>query len=358
MKTLEESVIKLSKSEKESLLKSFFLFFLLIEGFLAFLFYHYEHVEQRHLDDKLLLEMKNYSFLLDDPRFDLDIINQKNTKPTQYYELLSNQKELYITLPLPMKPDEQLKVTYPLSAYQAQQQHITHKLIRQFLLFSFIASLLSILFSFYILSPLRNALSLLEIFIKDIIHDLNTPLSAILINIQMMPQESEELQSIKHSAKTISMLHQNLNNYLTTSSSHLEQFDLKELLLEHILFFKTMYDYLHWSVTLNSLTLYTDKSAINRILYNLLSNACKYNTSQGSIVISLEGLSLTIENDSYGIQQPKRIFERFYKESERGIGIGLHIVQKLAKSLQLPLKLTIEKKRVIFQLSFHQLTVN
>jgi two-component system OmpR family sensor kinase len=352
-------VIKLS--EKESLLKAFILFFFVIEFFLSFIFYHYQHIEKRHLDDQLLLEMKNYSFSLDDDRFDIDLITSNPQQTPPLYTLLENQKEHYMIIPLSLGNEQnqtQMKIFYSNKLYQQQLHTIHHKLFQQFILLSLFSFIISILFAFYILKPIRNALLLLEMFIKDIIHDLNTPLSAILLNIKMIPNNSEEIESIAHSAKTISMLHQNLNNYLNTSTSHDEQFDLQVVLQEQIDFFQNMYDYLQWDVFLDTLYIETDKGALSRILYNLLSNACKYNTSNGNISISLQNKQLSISNDSYGIQQPKRIFERFYKESERGIGIGLHIVQKLSQTLKIPLKLHIEKKRVEFILSFDKLTIN
>ena len=39
-----------------------------------------------------------------------------------------------------------------------------------------------------------------------------------------------------------------------------------------------------------------------------------------------------------GIQNTKKIFDRFYKEQDRGIGIGLHIVKKLCEELSIKIK--------------------
>ncbi len=52
-----------------------------------------------------------------------------------------------------------------------------------------------------------------------------------------------------------------------------------------------------------------------------------------------EDSTLTIINSSYGIKNPSKVFNRFYKESDRGLGIGLHIVDKLCKELNINTKI-------------------
>ena len=44
---------------------------------------------------------------------------------------------------------------------------------------------------------------------------------------------------------------------------------------------------------------------------------------------------LSIKDSGKGIANPKKVFERFYKEQERGRGIGLHIVAKLIQELHI-----------------------
>ncbi len=51
---------------------------------------------------------------------------------------------------------------------------------------------------------------MLEEFIKDIIHDLNTPITSIIINLKMM-EKNDEVESITKSANAIAMLHQKSN---------------------------------------------------------------------------------------------------------------------------------------------------
>ncbi|MEA1892217.1 MAG: HAMP domain-containing sensor histidine kinase [Campylobacterota bacterium] len=336
-------VIKLS--EKESLYKGIILFFVVIELFLLFIFYNYYKIEEEHLREQLFLEMKNYSFFFDDTRFNIDIVSNSNQK---LYELHSDKINLFILTP--MEEDTLLKIYYPLEKYNILLTDIKEMIYLRLLLFSLIAMGISLLFSLYALRPLRDALELLEEFIKDIIHDLNTPLTSILINIKMIDIDNEEIQSIKQSTNIISMLHKNLDLYLKDMHFQNEKFLLKNILEEQILFFASMYDYLSWEVDIVDRTIYSDKNAFSRIIYNLLSNACKYNTSNGFVKVYTSNNTINISNDSYGIKNPSKIFDRFYKEGERGLGIGLHIVEKLCTQLEIEKKLHIDERKITISL--------
>jgi len=342
-------VIKLS--EKESLIKSFLLFFVVIELFLVFIFYNYYRIEVEHTQENITMQMKNYSFFLDSDKYDIDIVPYK--QEYKYYELYMDDNYLYILAPLPVKSDELLKVYYPKKQYNRLLQKLRDKIYMQFIFLSFVSMLISMLFAMYVLKPLRESINLLEVFIKDIIHDLNTPITSILINLQMVEKQSEEIESIKQSAKTISMLHKNLTNYIQNTSFENKDFDLVDLVDEQIKFFRPLYPHLRWEIDLDKgLKVYSDYNALSRVVYNLLSNACKYNTSKGYIKIYIKHNNLCIENDSYGIENPHRVFDRFYKESERGLGIGLHIVDRLCHDLHIKKHLNVDKNIVLFCLEF------
>ncbi len=338
----EELVIRLS--EKESLAKSFLLFFVVIELFLSFIFYNYYKLEEEHLSEHLFLEMKNYSFLFEDDRFDIDLVPKEDEH--KLYELYFDKEHLYILVPFEQGQEDVLKIFYPTKKYNTLLQYIQTDILWQLARLSIIALLISLLFSFYALNPLRKSLLLLEEFIKDIIHDLNTPLTAILINLKMMDAKSTEVQSISQSAKTISMLHKNLDSYLKNMKFENEKFSLKDVVKEQVTFFSSIYDYLTWEIEVDDIVITSDKNAFSRVIYNLLSNACKYNTTNGFIKIKTQNRILSISNSSYGIKNPSKIFDRFYKESDRGLGIGLHIVEKLCTELGIKKKLEVKDKIV------------
>jgi len=300
--------------------------------------------------------MKNYSFFFDDTRFDIDIVSKD--KKHSPYELYTDKNSLYLLVPMPVSPNDILKVYYPKQAFTKQLNSMHNDILFQFLFLTFLALIISLTFSFYALSPLRRSLTLLETFIKDIIHDLNTPISNILINLKMMDAKNEEVESISRSTKAISMLHNNLNAYLEKTKKESEKFKLKEVINEQVAFFAPMYDYLQWQIDVDERILLTDRNAFSRILYNLLSNACKYNTSNGFIRIETRGNALCLVNSSHGIKDPSRVFDRFYKESERGLGIGLHIVQALCEQLNISLDLTVEETTVELTLQLSKVTLN
>ena len=338
--------------------------------FLLFIFYDKAHNETAHIRSNLFLEMQNYSLGLDDERFNIHLVpkKQKEKLYTLYEELNSlyilapvsdaEKKEMMmlvtpagtIMVPYSNNATEVQRVSYPTLEYMSLINQMRYRLFLQFLLFVMGALIVSLLAAWYTLNPLRSSLRLLEDFIKDIIHDLNTPLTSILLNLKMIDSKNEEIDSIRTATQTIEMLHHNLDSYLKEKKQPEETFTLNEVVERYVAFFNPLYDYLHWDVQVGKLTLSTDKQAFERVIYNLLSNACKYNTSDGKVEISLNGTILSIRNSSYGVNNPDRVFERFYKESERGLGIGLHIVDKLCKTLKIEKKFSLEGTNVIVTL--------
>jgi len=338
--------------------------------FLSFIFYDNLKDETAHIRNNVFLEMKSYSLGFEDAQFSTN--ETEKTKQQAFYVLYEDEKSLYILTPLPSTNKKEmmmivspsgpimvpyssddsrvLKVWYPKEEYVKRVREIQYALLGQFVLFAFVALLVSLLAAWYTLYPLRSSLRLLEDFIKDIIHDLNTPLSAIMLNLKMIESKDDEIESIRIATQTIEMLHHNLDSYLREDKQTEEVFDLDEVLDRYVGFFTPLYDDLHWNAHLDKLALKTDKQAFERIIYNLLSNACKYNISDGNVNISLKGTLLTIRNSSYGVSHPERVFERFYKESERGLGIGLHIVDKLCQTLNIDKKFMLEGTEVIVEL--------
>ena len=126
----------------------------------------------------------------------------------------------------------------------------------------------------------------------------------------------------------------------------------KEFLEERINLIESNYRDITFHIEVSATVLHVNKDSFTRIIDNLLSNAAKYNIKNGQVFIRYSDTMLEIQDTGKGIKNPKRVFERFYKEQERGIGIGLHIVKKLCEELGIDITLQSEVgKGTIFQLN-------
>lgn len=95
--------------------------------------------------------------------------------------------------------------------------------------------------------------------------------------------------------------------------------------------------------TLPDVEITGDPSLLHTVWDNLLTNAIKYNKSNGSIEISLEAkgtsVLVTIEDTGIGLneKEKERIFDPFYRvdtartRSVEGTGLGLSIVATIVK---------------------------
>lgn len=86
-----------------------------------------------------------------------------------------------------------------------------------------------------------------------------------------------------------------------------------------------------------------DSYALQRVLTNLIDNACKYSPSGGAITVGVgerDGrVEMWVEDDGPGVavDERERIFERFYRGQlasvARGTGIGLAVVKGLCEAM-------------------------
>ena len=333
----------MKKVEKESFVKSFLLFFFSQTLLLSALFFLNYQKEKQTLDEQIFSQMRICSFSLQCKEFGIDFVPKKDQ---ELYKLYKNSSELSTYFTIPNSKKNYLKIYLPYERYEQQLSVIAKQLIVDFVIVVLVILLLSILFSLYALRPLRDALLLTEEFIKDILHDFNTPLATLRLNIAMLAKEcgkNSKLQRSQNAVQNILNLQANLRSYLHAHASQKENFLLREIIVQNVDMLQTNYPDISFVINIGEkVKLYTNKDAFLRIINNLLSNAAKYNKKSGEVRISFENNLLSITDTGKGIQNPKRIFERFYKEQERGIGIGLHIVKKLCDELGITISVESE----------------
>ncbi len=220
-------------------------------------------------------------------------------------------------------------------------------------LFSFfIFMLLGLYLAKLFLRPMRDSIMLLDRFIKDTTHELNTPLSAILANIEMMDKEVmvekniTKLNRINIAAKTVSVLYKDLT-YLTLEQEQKnedENIELKTLIHDRAEYFSILAQSkeIAFDLDLEEVSLFVDRRKVTRVIDNLISNAIKYNKRSGIVGIKLRQRKLVIWDTGIGIKEDKIpfIFDRYlrFNNSEGGFGIGLSIVKTILDEYHISIK--------------------
>ncbi len=222
-----------------------------------------------------------------------------------------------------------------------------HDTLLQIMAIGTVALLILGIFGFFFmrifLRPMRNSIELLDNFIKDTTHELNTPISAILANIEMMDTEImaeknvKKLRRINVAAKTVSHLYQDLT-YLVLGNKNPtrdEWLDLKELITSRVEYFSLLAESkrIEIEMDLEACKVWIDCAKIARVVDNLISNAIKYNKRSGKIKIILRKDYFLVADTGIGIEQDQvdAMFDRYsrFSSSEGGFGIGLNIVKSI-----------------------------
>ena len=211
------------------------------------------------------------------------------------------------------------------------------------------------------LKPMRDSLHLLDTFIKDTTHELNTPVSTILTNIELIDKEKMEdkalvkiINRVEIGAKTISNIYDDLTYLMLNNKiiSHNQDIELKELIKQRVEYFSSLLDMKKIEVVLrleSNVVLHIDSKKISKLIDNILSNAIKYNKIGGSIFITLKEDSLSIKDTGKGIEKEHidLMLERYarFDSAVGGFGIGLNIVKMICDEYNLTIKIDSEVGR-------------
>ncbi len=348
----------MKRAERESFIKSFLVFFISL-ALLGGLVIYYEYTKKRlALELSVFNEMKLCSFDLKCTQFRFDFVP---LQAKTLYELNHDKNGLYALFSIPGSSQYALKLQYDQQHYETLLDKTKKTMIQTYALILVALAILSALFSLYALYPLRNALRLTQEFSRDILHDLNTPLSSLRLNVsrlKLAAGEGKKLQRIEQSIETMISLGNNLRSYLEGHPLQSSTLELHALLEERIAIVQRLYPDITFSLNEAKITLVANPDAMTRIIDNLLGNAAKYNTRHGSVKIEIDPLTaqVHIQDTGKGIVHPEKVFDRFYKEHERGLGIGLHIVKKLCDELNISIsvKSTVDQGSV-FTLDLQEL---
>ncbi|MEA1914626.1 MAG: HAMP domain-containing sensor histidine kinase [Campylobacterota bacterium] len=328
--------------ERKSLIKFFLTYFLTVAIFIIGLGYFYFQQQQTIILQKVAMSMHQYIVQLKQSKFEY-------TQASYDYKLIHS---IPVKQQLPQKIDNSYIKTFP---HKKGEQYIKviveassidsslDEKAKITIIFQIIMLLVFMIISYILarisLCPMQDTISHMDRFIKDLIHDLNTPITSILLNTKMLQKQlgdDKKVIRINQSVNDISALYQSLDMIL--DEVHLEKYPLKvQKCIENIVqTYQALYPNMHFNIHCDTTTINSNEKAMKRILDNILSNACKYAKSDDpKIDIKFDGKILSIIDNGKGMHYPQKIFERSYKEDEKGHGIGMHIVHRLCMALDI-----------------------
>ncbi len=207
------------------------------------------------------------------------------------------------------------------------------------------------------LEPIQAAHEKQNQFVADASHELRTPISIMIAEIEVaLKKERAEkdykiiLKSNKEELERLGTLVKNLlflaRDGVNKQHKRMEEIDLTDLLSTLIIQFKPIYQKKQILIELHpaedSVTMKGNFSDIRQLFLNLIDNAIKY-TDKGRIDIDLRQTNkfvrVNVSDTGMGISQKnqKLLFDRFYRvemarSETKGYGLGLSICKAIVES--------------------------
>ncbi|WP_457746226.1 sensor histidine kinase [Sulfurimonas sp.] len=249
-----------------------------------------------------------------------------------------------------------LQVFKSTKSFNTKLTQLQSKIIAIQIFLLVIFAYLSYLLARNALKPLQESIETLDKFAKDLIHDLNTPVTAMKLNIKLLEKQniakdSKALIRLKKSIETISELRENLTVLLEKKTFQVTSVNVCEIVKDITELHQPNYPEIHFYTTCTSLNVTAHKNALKQVLHNLISNACKYNKSDGFIKIYTQDNTLCIEDSGVGIKEPDLIFDREYS-AQNSSGLGLDIVKRLCDAMNIKIEVQSSNEGSCFKLIF------
>ncbi|BCD60386.1 MULTISPECIES: HAMP domain-containing sensor histidine kinase [unclassified Nitratiruptor] len=379
--------MSLSRSEQKALFR-FFLTYIIAVGIVITSFAYLQYnIKKESLKDKIVAKLQKEAFDIASSAIDAQMQGKRFATPKGVDFLLLDKNKKFIKGTF----KEKIPLDHPLyhsndCIYYIDKSAKGHlgieyivvkecgihakyqKILKNIILLSLLYFLFLLGIGWYLgrlfLQPMRESLETLDRFIKDSTHELNTPVTTLLLATQKLKKTNNPkyLDIIIMSARLLSSIHQDLT-YATLAKrrdNHIQPIDIVPIINDILRFFDVLIDQKGLTVSkeLHACTIQADPDEIKLLVKNLIDNAIKYAFKNSTIKIVLHKCRLSIINRSKPIpnEKLKTIFERYQRaESDQGgYGIGLHIVQRICKKYKFLIGVESNEKKTTFTVTFNQ----
>ncbi|MCK9473250.1 HAMP domain-containing sensor histidine kinase [Sulfurimonas sp.] len=281
-------------------------------------------------------------------------------KPVKYFKegYQEDNGEAYYVMELPK--ERYFNAKYLVVNNEPSYYEVYEKALFILLSIVMLIFILSIFFLNRFAQPFKDVNKKLDHFIKDSIHEINTPIAVMNINIDLYTRKhgtNKYMQRIKASSKTLSNIYNDME-YLIKQDRHdfeKERIDMAKFLQERIEYFlevALMKNIMLLGSVQKGIFLSMNPKQFQRLVDNNISNAIKYSYEQNVVEIDLhmqEGGSCLLSFKDYGIgiEDVDKIFNRYYRENRQtgGFGIGLNIVSSITKKANIEISIDSALKK-------------
>ena len=215
-------------------------------------------------------------------------------------------------------------------------------------LISFGIITLILLLSFYFLNsfslPFKRVNEKLDDFIKESMHEMNTPLSIINVNVDLFDSihgKNKYFNRIKSATKSLATIYNDMDYLIKQNRVNYkdEMIVLETFVQERVEYFELICQLKNIELSFAAATatcIMFNPTKLQRIIDNTLSNAIKFSSNGGRIEVRTEtaedgAVILSFKDHGQGIKNPEKIMGRYYREDEykNGFGIGMSIVKSI-----------------------------
>ncbi len=271
------------------------------------------------------------------------------------YHLDENDAYLIVKLP---------KERYFTAAYLIIKNELSFAIVYEkvmLILFSVVilVFILSMFFLQTFAKPFKKLNETLDNFIKDSVHEINTPLSIINVNIDLYNRKNEPnkyMQRMKAATKVLSNIYNDMDYLIKHDRLEYEKenIEMGEFLKDRIEYFSEvarMKNIIINTDIQDCPTLEMSAKKLQRVIDNNISNAIKYSYENSEIDISLymkdQKCHMGFRDYGVGIEKIEKIFSRYYREdtNKGGFGIGLNIVKSIIDESDITLEIDSTPKK-------------
>ncbi|MCD8350711.1 MAG: ATP-binding protein [Planctomycetaceae bacterium] len=205
----------------------------------------------------------------------------------------------------------------------------------------------------------KERLAYVGVLAASLIHEIKTPLHAILLTVQMLVEDSERLppdlrprferrcRRVHQEVKSLARMLDAFLSFARPPKADPTPIDLNHFIRELMEFAKPEMDelgiILETNLAEDMYPVVLDKNQFTHVVLNLLKNAQESIETQrekseedfeGRIIVATaeddEGITLVIQDNGIGIPpgDEEKVFEFFYTTKSKGTGLGLALVQR------------------------------